>query len=65
MERWSTGLQAVSGHLPPAFRKLASRLGGSKADTSHIAVTVQAIALNWSDVLLSATIQQAMFGARA
>jgi hypothetical protein len=56
-------LRGINGHaLPPAFRKLANRLGGPKADASHIAVALEAIALSWSDPSLTGTVQQAMIG---
>jgi tetratricopeptide (TPR) repeat protein len=56
-------LRGASGHaLPPDFRKLANRLGGPKADVSHIRVALEAVELSWRDFSLTATVQQAMLG---
>jgi tetratricopeptide (TPR) repeat protein len=58
-----TSLRGTKEHLlPPAFSKLASRLGGPKADASHIAVALEAIAVSWNDPSMSLTVQQAMLG---
>jgi hypothetical protein len=56
-------LRGLSGHvLPTEFLKLANRLGGPKADLSHIGVALEAVQLTWRDRLLSVTLQQAMLG---
>jgi hypothetical protein len=56
-------LRGIGGHaLPPDFLKLANRLGGPKADVSHVPVALEAVALTWRDRSLTATVQQAMLG---
>lgn len=56
-------LVGTSGHaLPANFRKLASRLGGPKANTTHLAVALEAVASSWGDQSLSWTVQQAVLG---
>jgi len=56
-------LRGISGHsLPPDFLKLANRLGGPKADVSHIRVALRAVALSWANFSLTETVQQAMLG---
>ncbi len=53
-----------SRSLPPAFVKLASRLGGKKADVpSHLGVAVRTIQASWHDRMLSCTVRQAVVGA--
>jgi hypothetical protein len=54
---------AQSHSLPAAFSKLASRLGGKKADMpSHIGVAVRTIQATWHDERLSSTVRQAVVG---
>jgi tetratricopeptide (TPR) repeat protein len=57
-------LRGVIGHvLPPAFEKLAARLGGPKAELrSHLRVAVGAIAQIWADTTLSPTLRAAAVG---
>jgi hypothetical protein len=45
------------------FDKLASRLGGKKADmSSHFSVAFNTVDRIWNDLSLSQTLQQAMLG---
>jgi hypothetical protein len=54
---------AHSHALPTSFAKLASRLGGNKADmASHLGVAVRTILATWSNKDLSWTVQQAIVG---
>jgi hypothetical protein len=54
---------AQSHTLPAAFSKLASRLGGKKADmSSHLAVAGRTIQAMWRDESLSWTVRQAVVG---
>ena len=54
---------AHSHTLPTSFAKLASRLGGKKADmASHLSVAVRTILATWSNKDLSWTVQQAIVG---
>jgi hypothetical protein len=57
-------LRGVQSHvLPAAFSKLASRLGGKKADMpSHLAVAGRTIQATWRDESLSWTVRQAVVG---
>jgi hypothetical protein len=57
-------LRGVQSHvLPAAFSKLASRLGGKKADMpSHLAVAGRMIRATWHDESLSWTVRQAVVG---
>jgi hypothetical protein len=49
--------------MPRAFERLASRLGGKKADMqSHFSVAVGAAIRVWTNDALSATLQQAILG---
>lgn len=54
----------TNGHaIPPAFEKLASRLGGKTADMqSHLSVAIGATTRIWSDNTLSRPLQQATLG---
>jgi hypothetical protein len=57
-------LKGTSGHaLPSGFRKLAGRLGGSKADfPSHFPVAFEIIGMTWGDRSLTTTVRQAVVG---
>jgi len=54
----------TKGHsIPRAFERLASRLGGKKADMqSHLSVAIGAANRVWNDDALSRTLQQATLG---
>jgi tetratricopeptide (TPR) repeat protein len=60
-------VQALAGaegaSLPDDFLKLASRLGGQKADLqSHINVALRSVAETWFDTRFSPTLRQAVVG---
>jgi hypothetical protein len=57
-------LQGTVGHEPPdAFKKLASRIGGKKADLpSHCEVATNTVFRVWSVKTFSPTLQQAVAG---
>jgi hypothetical protein len=59
-----SAVTGTNGHaIPPAFERLASRLGGKKADMqSHFSVAIGAATRIWSDNALSRTLQQATLG---
>lgn len=49
--------------LPEAFKKLASRVGGKRADLlSHVEVALSAVLRVWRDETLSGTLRQAALG---
>jgi hypothetical protein len=57
-------LKDADGHaLPSSFRKLASRLGGTKADLqSHVRVAFDVVKQTWSNTALSPTVRQGIVG---
>jgi hypothetical protein len=59
-----SAISGVADHsLTPAFEKLASRLGGKKADMpSHFSVAFNTVDRIWNDLSLSRTLQQAVLG---
>ena len=59
-----SAVAGTNGHaIPPAFVRLASRLGGKKADMqSHFSVAIGATTRIWNDNTLSHTLQQAALG---
>jgi hypothetical protein len=59
-----SAVTGTTGHaIPSAFERLASRLGGKKADMqSHFTVAIGATIRIWNDNKLSPTLQQATLG---